>query len=58
MNYSALETDMTDLKESLNNQKNFAASTIKILEDKLIQNTNNAQFHMQMDDVFLREEKM
>jgi len=42
MNYSALETDMTDLKESLNNQKNFAASTIKILEDKLIQNTNNA----------------
>ena len=58
MNYSHLETDIADLQESLKNTKDFSAGTIKILEDKLIQNMQNSQFQMQIDDVFLREEKM
>ena len=36
MNYSALETDITDLKQSLKNTKQFSAGTIKMIEDKLI----------------------
>ena len=35
MNYSALETDITDLKQSLKNTKQFSAGTIKLIEDKL-----------------------
>ena len=36
MVYSELQSDITDLKESLTNQKNFAIGTVRILEDKLV----------------------
>ena len=36
LNYSALETDITDLRESLRQTKDFADGTIKMLEDKLV----------------------
>ena len=58
MIYSHLDTDIADLQESLKNTKDFSAGTIKILEDKLIQNMQNSQFQLQIDDVFLREEKL
>ena len=36
MVYSELQSDITDLKESLTNQKNFAIGTVRMLEDKLV----------------------